>query len=59
MAHNVPVVCDGFAVAIKERGAFQQPQKCGWSERGRRSRLSERNPEPPKGAKRIQSCYVQ
>jgi hypothetical protein len=29
MAHNVPVVYDVFAVAIKERGAFQQPQKCG------------------------------
>jgi hypothetical protein len=32
MAHNVPAVYDVFAVAIKERGAFQQPQKCGWSE---------------------------
>jgi hypothetical protein len=29
MSHNVPVVYDVFAVAIKERGAFQQPQKCG------------------------------
>ena len=26
MLHNVPAVCDGFAVAIEERGAFQQPQ---------------------------------
>jgi len=29
MSHNVPAVCDGFAVAIKEREAFQQPQNCG------------------------------
>ena len=29
MAHNVSVVYDVFAVAIKEREAFQQPQKCG------------------------------
>jgi hypothetical protein len=29
MAHNVPAVCDVFVVAIKEREAFQQPQKCG------------------------------
>jgi hypothetical protein len=29
IAHNVPVVYDVFAVAIKEREAFQQPQKCG------------------------------
>jgi hypothetical protein len=30
MSHNVSAVYDVFAVAIKERGAFQQPQKCGW-----------------------------
>jgi N-glycosylase/DNA lyase len=35
---NVPVVYDGFAVAIKEREAFQQPQKCAGVSRGRRSR---------------------
>ena len=29
MPHNVPAVYDVFAVAIKEREAFQQPQKCG------------------------------
>jgi len=29
MLHNVPAVYDVFAVAIKEREAFQQPQKCG------------------------------
>jgi hypothetical protein len=29
MAYNVPAVYDVFAVAIKEREAFQQPQKCG------------------------------
>jgi len=26
---NVPAVYDVFVVAIKEREAFQQPQKCG------------------------------
>jgi hypothetical protein len=30
MAHNVLAVYDVFAVAIREREAFQQPQKCGW-----------------------------
>ena len=34
MAYNVLVVYDVFAVAIKERGAFQQPQKCGGVRRG-------------------------
>jgi hypothetical protein len=29
IAYNVPAVYDVFAVAIKEREAFQQPQKCG------------------------------
>jgi hypothetical protein len=29
IAHNVPVVYDVFAVAIKETVGFQQPQKCG------------------------------
>jgi hypothetical protein len=28
MSHNVPAVYDVFAVAIKETGGFQQPQKC-------------------------------
>jgi hypothetical protein len=31
ISHNVPAVYDVFAVAIKEREAFRQPQKCGWS----------------------------
>jgi hypothetical protein len=30
IAHNVPAVYDVFAAAIRERGAFQQSQKCGW-----------------------------
>ena len=38
MVLNVPVVYDVFAVAIKEREAFQQPQKCAGMSRGRRSR---------------------
>jgi len=29
IALNVPAVYDVFVVAIKEREAFQQPQKCG------------------------------
>jgi hypothetical protein len=29
IAPNVPVVCDVFAVAIKETVGLQQPQKCG------------------------------
>jgi hypothetical protein len=29
LRRNFPVVYDVFAVAIKEREAFQQPQKCG------------------------------
>jgi len=33
IAHNVLAVCDGFAVAIKEREAFQQPQNCGGAKR--------------------------
>jgi hypothetical protein len=31
LSHNVPAVYDVFAVAIKEREAFQQPQKCGYT----------------------------
>jgi hypothetical protein len=34
IAYNVPVVYDVFAVAIKEREAFQQPQKCARVRRG-------------------------
>jgi hypothetical protein len=34
IAPNVPAVYDVFAVAIKETGGFQQPQKCVWSDRG-------------------------
>jgi hypothetical protein len=29
MSHNVPVINDVFAVAIKEHEVFQQQQKCG------------------------------
>jgi hypothetical protein len=29
ISSNIPAVCDGFVVAIKEREAFQQPQNCG------------------------------
>jgi hypothetical protein len=29
ISSNVPAVYDVFAVAIKKREAFQQPQKCG------------------------------
>ena len=34
MAHNVLGVYDVFVVAIKEREAFQQPQKCAGVSRG-------------------------
>ena len=40
ISHNVSVVYDVFAVAIKKREAFQQPQKCAGMRRGRRSRPS-------------------
>jgi len=51
MAHNVSAVCDGFAVAIKERGAFQQPQNCGEAKRhkGRKPDWRFAEPEPPIG----------
>jgi hypothetical protein len=35
MSYNVPAVNDVFAVAIKERGAFQQQRKCGGAKRCR------------------------
>jgi hypothetical protein len=50
IAHNVPAVYDVFAVAIKEREAFQQPQKCGCSEPWERSDLGERNPGATAGS---------
>ena len=57
---SVPAVCDGFAVAIKERGAFQQPQNCGGAKhyKGRSPTGVLRNPSRRKAAKRIQTCYV-
>ena len=39
MLYNVSVVYNVFAVAIRERGAFQQPQKCAGVSRGRRRTL--------------------
>jgi hypothetical protein len=53
IAPNVPAVYDVFAVAIKERGAFQQPQKCG-GEKSHKGRRPSRLP----AAKRKQSCYA-
>jgi hypothetical protein len=57
ISHNVLVVYDVFAVAIKERGAFQQPQKCGGEKthKGHSPTGFFRSPSP-EGAKRIQSC---
>jgi len=48
---NVLAVCDGFAVAIKERGAFQQPQNCGGAKhhKGRSPTGVLRNPSRPMG----------
>ena len=50
MAYNVPVVYDVFAVAIREREAFQQPQKCAGVSRGRRSRPRRTEAKPRRGA---------
>jgi hypothetical protein len=49
MSYNVPAVCDGFAVAIKEREAFQQPQNCGGAKhhKGRKPDWCFVEPEPP------------
>ena len=49
IAHNVPAVCDGFAVAIKEHEVFQQPQNCGGAKRhkGRKPDWRFAEPEPP------------
>jgi hypothetical protein len=49
ISHDLPAVYDVFTVAIKERAAFQQLQKCGWSEAWERSDLAEWNPDPPTG----------
>jgi hypothetical protein len=60
-SHNIPAVCDVFAVAIEEREAFQQPQKCGGEKTAQRAlaRLRFiRSPSRRKAAKRIQSCYT-
>jgi len=48
ITHNVPAVCDGFVVAIKERGAFQQPQNCGGAKhhKGRKPDWCFAEPEP-------------
>jgi hypothetical protein len=60
MAHNVPAVYDVFAVAIKEREAFQQPQKCGSEKPQSAYGLCAvfRSPSRRKAAKRKQTCYV-
>ena len=50
MAYNVSVVYDVFAVAIKKREAFQQPQKCAGMSRGRRSRPRRMEAKPRRGA---------
>jgi hypothetical protein len=51
MSHNVPTVCDGFVVAIKEHAVFQQPQNCGGVKRhkGRQPDWCFTEPEPPTG----------
>jgi len=49
MSHNVPAVCDGFVVAIKEHEVFQQPQNCGGTKhhKGRKPDWCFVEPEPP------------
>jgi hypothetical protein len=61
MAHNVPAVYDVFAVAIKEREAFQQPQKCGGAKhhKGRSPTGVLCSPSRRQAAKHIQTCYMQ
>jgi hypothetical protein len=61
IAPNVPAVYDVFAVAIKEREAFQQPQKCGGEKphKGRSPTAVFRSPRALLRPKHIQSCYVQ
>ena len=51
ISHNVLAVCDGFAVAIKERGAFRQPQNCGGAKhhKGHKPDWCFAEPEPPTG----------
>jgi len=51
ISFNVLAVCDGFAVAIKEREAFQQPQNCGVAKhhKGRKPDWCFAEPEPPYG----------
>jgi hypothetical protein len=60
IAYNVPAVCDVFAVAKKERKAFQQPQKCGGENRtkGASPAAVFRSPSRRKAAKRIQTIYT-
>jgi len=60
MAHNVLAVCDGFAVAIKERGAFQQPQNCGGAKhhKGRKPDWCFAEPEPPNGRRSAYSLVM-
>ena len=60
MSHNVPAVYDVFVVAIKEREAFQQPQKCGGAKyhKGRSPTGVLCSPSRRKAAKHIQTCYA-
>jgi hypothetical protein len=60
IAYNVPAVYDVFAVAIKECGAFQQPQKCGGEKphKGRRPTAVFRSPRALLRPKHIQTCYA-
>jgi hypothetical protein len=61
ISHNVPAVYDVFAVAIKETGGFQQPQKCGGEKphKGRRPTAVFRSPRALLRPKHIQTCYMQ
>jgi hypothetical protein len=60
ISHNVPAVYDVFAVAIMEREAFQQPQKCAGTKphKGRRQTGVLWRPSRLLAAKRIQACYA-
>jgi len=57
MSYNANRYTVFFAVAIKEHGAFQQPQKCGWRLAWERSNLAEWRPRAFRPRHRRGSVY--
>jgi len=60
MAHNVPVVCDGFVARISKPLGLQGYKTVGGAWRGseRSDRPSHAEPWAAEGGEHIQSCYV-